>query len=366
MSQASQHPLFVHLMPKEKFSKGFIMFTNDAFPDVDVRFVLYGEEMTGYETPDASNVYFADSAKAVLSDSECRSLLRNCDAIVLNWVNWRFALCLLPFLYKTWLMFWGGDIYSVTSAKQPAGTKGRASRYIKALLVRRAGGVITLIPGDLAEVEKLSKKHGPWYLGKMCGLTAASAEEAANGHTMVDRADKPLRILVGNSATPTNRHIPVLEALSKYRNEDIEVCAPLSYGDDAYRAEVISAGKRLLGEKFVPMVDYVDIEQYQQFLSTVSVGVFNHNRQQGMGNINGLMRLGAKVFLSKDSPMWDDFAKEGRVFYATEDLPNLPFEDFAVEDKKGAAVNSTLLDPRKTYEKGVQLWTNIYASIGKR
>ena len=40
-----------------------------------------------------------------------------------------------------------------------------------------------------------------------------------------------INILIGNSATETNNHIEVLDLLSKFKNEDIKIYVPLSYGD---------------------------------------------------------------------------------------------------------------------------------------
>ncbi len=36
---------------------------------------------------------------------------------------------------------------------------------------------------------------------------------------------------MGNSANPTNNHIEVLNKLLKFKDEDIEIIAPLSYGE---------------------------------------------------------------------------------------------------------------------------------------
>ena len=38
---------------------------------------------------------------------------------------------------------------------------------------------------------------------------------------------------------------------------------------------------------------------YISFLGSIDIGIFNNNRQQGMGNITNLLYLGKKVYLSK-------------------------------------------------------------------
>src|SRR6185503_12335549 len=59
-------------------------------------------------------------------------------------------------------------------------------------------------------------------------------------------------ILVGNSATPENNHLEVIEHLARLGTAGRKVIVPLSYGrgsgSELYAAAVRRAGERLLGD----------------------------------------------------------------------------------------------------------------------
>jgi hypothetical protein len=107
-------------------------------------------------------------------------------------------------------------------------------------------------------------------------------------------------ILLGNSADPSNNHIEVFNKLTNYKDSDIKVYTPLSYGNKKYAQNIINQGKKLLGDKFVPITDFMPKEEYLTLLAKIDIAVFNHNRQQAMGNIITLLGLGKTVYLKQD------------------------------------------------------------------
>jgi len=106
-----------------------------------------------------------------------------------------------------------------------------------------------------------------------------------------------INIQLGNSATDTNHHLEVLQRLEKFKDENIQIFAPLSYGDEAYAKEVILKGKEMFGEKFMPLTEFMPFEKYMEFLSEIDIAIFNHRRQQAFGNIISLVGMGKKVYL---------------------------------------------------------------------
>ena len=114
-------------------------------------------------------------------------------------------------------------------------------------------------------------------------------------------------IQVGNSADPTNNHLEVFEKLEKYKDEDIRVIVPLSQGNKEYAKEVIKKGKSIFGTKFEALTDFMPFEKYLQQLSEIDIAIFNHNRQQAMGNTITLLGLGKKVYLNPKTVQWEFF-----------------------------------------------------------
>lgn len=361
-SNGKCRPLVVHVIPKEKFTQKFIAFSNEAFSSYTMHFILYGEEQTGFATPEAENVLTLNKKSEIVLDNESRSLLKECNLIVLNWVDWKVAAILYPVIRKLLLCFWGGDLYPyvVDTHDGNVAIKDRLWLALRQKLVREAKGIITLTPGDLAIVEKISPVHGPWYLGVMYGRTRAEIETFAAGFSPADQKSHPYRILVGNSATSTNRHEEIFRALSRFKEEEIEIFCPLSYGEEEYKNRIVSLGRELFGSKFKPLLEFMPFEEYQRLLQTISIGVFAQHRQQGMGNINMLLRCGAKVFISRESTMWDDFASEGKVCFPVESIDFLSFEEFSKYSKEDAGRNRKALDLKVTYNHAVASWEKIY------
>lgn len=354
----------LHIMPKEKFTNGFIAFTRDAFPEKRIAFIVYGSDKREGYFPVSDSFSLAIKSPTELNKSiACKKLINSSGAIVINWVEPQVVLRTFRWLGKARLFFWGGDLYPFSSQVCTNNPKYIVKRAIMRLAISRAAGILTLVPSDLDQVELISKKHGLWHQVMMLGDTRARAVERRSGIRPFRARQGTLRVLLGNSATPTNGHAEALKALSRFAGEDIAVYCPLSYGDAAYGDEVARLGGEMLGDKFVPLRSFMGRDEYDRFLATIDVGVFNHSRQQGLGNINGLMRSGAKVYISRRSGMWRDFGDEGRVFFPTESILSQSFEEFAEWDAGSAERNMELLDPVAQYKRGVALWREVYEEI---
>src|SRR5690606_30619276 len=139
--------------------------------------------------------------------------------------------------------------------------------------------------------------------------------------------DHTINLLLGNSAYPSNNHLEILERLTPYRNQDIAIYTPLSYGKEDYASKVIEAGHNLFGDKFKPLTEFMPYEQYLTLLSRIDIAIFNHNRQQGMGNIISLLGLGKKVYMRKDVTPWGMFNNNGIIIHSVDQISLKPFSE---------------------------------------
>ncbi|MGI0107073.1 TDP-N-acetylfucosamine:lipid II N-acetylfucosaminyltransferase [Salinimicrobium sp. WS361] len=124
-------------------------------------------------------------------------------------------------------------------------------------------------------------------------------------------SNNALKILLGNSANPTNNHIDILIKLKPYSNHISEIICPLSYsGKQDYIEEVIRVGTTLFGSKFIPLRKFLPLDDYKEILRTVDVGIFYHIRQQAYSNTIGLLEYRKRVLLHPKSTlykMYSDF-----------------------------------------------------------
>jgi hypothetical protein len=137
-------------------------------------------------------------------------------------------------------------------------------------------------------------------------------------------------IQVGNSASITNNHLAVLDLLAKFKDEDIKLCLPLSYGNPAYAQKVVEYGRAIFRDKLQPLLEYLPPEEYGKVLADVDVAVFGHRRQEGGFNVSSLIYLGKKVYIMEGTSQWDYLKNDlGIEIYNTNDLANMTFAQFS-------------------------------------
>ena len=141
-------------------------------------------------------------------------------------------------------------------------------------------------------------------------------------------------ILVGNSATSSCNHLEVFELLKQHKAPGKAV-VPLSYGDKRYGRAILRCGSEVLGEQFLPLVDFIPLEQYIATLRSCGFVIMNHIRQQALGSIVTMLHMGAKVFLREECPTYQFFKKESATVYSVQELerePSLLSELLPAED----------------------------------
>lgn len=111
-------------------------------------------------------------------------------------------------------------------------------------------------------------------------------------------------IQIGNSGSITNNHEYAMRYLSKFELQERKVVVPLSYsGTKEYRDSVKSAGIVSFGENFIPLEDFLPLQEYNQLMTSFSVAIYGNFRQEAIGNILISLYLGTKVFLPKGNPV---------------------------------------------------------------
>lgn len=128
------------------------------------------------------------------------------------------------------------------------------------------------------------------------------------------------RIWAGNSAISTNNHFDMYAELAKPRYGAYEVYSPLSYGSEGYHNQIAAYGKRMMGERYHPILNYMPWNEYAELMSSCSIFVFWHYRQQSVGNIMMALRMGGCVFISRRSPVYEYLKGRGLIIYSLEDL----------------------------------------------
>ena len=258
----------------------------------------------------------------------------------------------LKILKKTYLQFWGGDFYFYRNTK--FFTKKYIHKFLLNLCIKKCAAIINLIPDDYNELSKIFPNDKKHLVGTMPNdpRRIKLYEKYDKNHELVLG-----RIIVGNSATRENHHIEVLKKLEYLKNENIEIICPLSYGDKEYAKEVIRVGKEIFKNKFIPLTEYMDFEEYLKLLLTCEIGIFNNDRQQALGNIYVLLRYGKKVYIRNNTSMWNNFKNKKIVVYDIDRIGEYSKNDLFYMDEK--TKKSNYMNIIKIYQSDLIYWNNI-------
>jgi dTDP-N-acetylfucosamine:lipid II N-acetylfucosaminyltransferase len=165
--------------------------------------------------------------------------------------------------------------------------------------------VVPVIFEEFEIIKKIGIKaiYAPFGYGSIEGIL---------GNKISNNVLRSSNILVGNSADPSNNHLDIFLKLSQINLKSKKVYVPLSYGGSKdYKEFIIRKGKELLGTNFVPLTDFMTLHEYNEILLSCGVVIFNHVRQQGVGNIVTMGYFGARIFLNSKSPVYKSYKDYG-------------------------------------------------------
>ncbi len=194
-------------------------------------------------------------------------------------------------------------------------------------------------PAGPGEVENLLNKIGyPFPQGIGWPVNSANEYELYfKLENFMKNISETNDILLGNNAYPTNNHVEMLDFLYKIDFAEKIIC-PLSYGNPIYANLVKNYGEKIFRDRFVALTQYLPEEEYFKTVLPCSNVIMYQLRQQALKNINAMLFLGKKVFISENNPIYKPYTETiGFKIFSIEELfknPNLLYEKLSEEDKK--------------------------------
>lgn len=258
-------------------------------------------------------------------------------------------LFLQPWLLKKcyWMIF-GGDLYDYESSRK--NWRWWLRILLKKPVIKRMGHLVTYVEGDVELARNWFGARGKYH---ECIMYVSNIYRE---YPIKSESHSAINIQIGNSADPSNNHLEILDKLYPFRDENITIYAPLSYGCQEYANSVIKIGKELFGDKFVPLTEFMPFDQYLNFLGRVDIAIFNHKRQQAMGNIITLLGLGKKVYMRNDVSSWRTFSKAGIKIYEVSSI------ELSRVNKSLASSNQRAIKSLFSEEKIISQLNEIFGS----
>lgn len=260
----------------------------------------------------------------------CKEVLKS-DKIIAHGAPLSFFFILLPWKHKSviWPIHGGIDI--------PISNKSKTIlECIDKKFKKRIGFHATHIEEDSIYTNKvLSSKakfvYTPMYLSNTINILKDEDAFLFKG------GFKNKLVLVGNSTDPSNNHLEAFHILNKSELKPNKVFSILSYGIyEDYKINVIEHGKRMFGTNFIPIIDFLDLNQYLKLLNEIDFVIFNHERQEAMGVTIQLLSLGKPIFFNEKSPVFKSLKRRGYHVFSLNEI--------------GDFINLNNLDLRKNKE----------------
>ncbi len=223
-------------------------------------------------------------------------------------------LFFMPWLLKkSYWVIWGGDLYSYNFCDKNALWK--IKEFFRKPVIKNMGYLVTYIEGDVNLGRKWYGARGEYV---ECLMYPSNLYK---DYRITDRQDdEKINILVGNSSNSSNNHDEIFDKLIKYEKNNIRIYVPLTYGDVHNKKAVVEEGKKKFGDKFIPITEHMPFSEYLDLLAKIDVAIFNHRRQQAMGNTITLLGLGKKVFMRTDVAPWKFFSELGVSIFDVDQL----------------------------------------------
>ncbi len=339
----------LHIIGNEKVTRGTIDSYRKLFNASDNPFIVFGGAYN-YPVDEFQNVTvyketFSNSFKLI-------KLMKYSDRVHIHGLFSLWLCVILAFLPsicdKSVWYIWGDDMYCLLRPKRTFINK--LHLWIRRKVYSNIRFVSTNVKGDRKVLEKIMNKHYEFFeMGFGSGLY-----KCIEPYMNLSNTHHGVNILVGNSATPTNFHIEVFERLKQFKNQDIHIFVPLSYGNKAYAAKVTEAGIQMFGDKFNPLLSFMPAEEYYQLLVNMDIAIFANDRQQAVGNIVPLLFAGKKVYMRDDISTWDCFHDEYGISLAnynhlrTEEFESFSHNGFDREQQKELV--KQMCDDKKSIE----------------
>ena len=359
--------MIIHIINRDKFTNGYIRFMILQFKELDHVFFTNRDAAGLYKIqPDAGcELYEIAGISEMVGKDEYLEMCQKAEKIVISGV---FGICDIDglhsliekeLLHKTFFHFWGGDFYCYRERENS--TKSFVRRFLLFYAFREAAGLIFLIDGEYEKFKTITGISNRHFVAPMPGAPDNPINFASLRNQFV-KNDEAVNIIVGNSATPTNHHEEVFYMLQHHANSNIRIYCPLSYGNVKYGETISELGNKIFGDKFNPIFDFMERDEYLKFLTKMDIGIFYNDRQQALGNIYFLLRLGKKVFLRTKTSMWINCLNQGFKVYVADILGNLTLEELAFFENKDQANNIMLGDTLFLPEKTRKLWDTVFQS----
>jgi hypothetical protein len=216
-----------------------------------------------------------------------------------------------PYLLNhSYWMIWGGDLYNAPNDE------------INTFVRKNIYGIGSFCDNDLVK-EKYGSNHVFFDTNMAMAPISITSENKIN---KIRNKNDATVIQINNSADDST--LEMLDILSKFKNENVQIRTVLSYGKVQFNQYIINKGKELFGDKFSYIAKMISPDDYLKYLADNDILILCQNRQQGGGNATTSLQLGKKVFIKSDVTTTQYFENNGIKIFDSNKIKDMNFNEF--------------------------------------
>lgn len=168
---------------------------------------------------------------------------------------------------------------------------------------KRINYCCTQVKGDYDLIKSVSPDFS--FEHKFFAYRGVNSDKTRNETGEKENNRKGYNILLGNSANPTNNHLDILKILLNYKENVESIICPLSYsGSEKYVKMIVEYGNENFGDKFRALENFLPLEEYNDIMNTIDIGIFYHSRQQAYSNTLLVLEKGNKILMNPTSTLY--------------------------------------------------------------
>lgn len=263
---------------------------------------------------------------------------------------------LSKFLFKktTWIL-WGGDLYYYKY--RPKNFQSDVYEFMRRSILKKISKIACFIKGDYELAKKIYNSKASYaYVVYPIPIDFGYIDSLK-----IQPDANFITILLGNSSDPSNEHIALINVLKKYKDFNIKIICPLSYGGEVeYAKSVEEYGRNIFGSKFIALKDFIPPEEYAKIIKGIDVAIFQHQRQQGLGTILSLLYTGAKVFIREEITSFATLSQMGLKLFPIDEVNELDYNSFIHLDDETKLTNKNVISREFSNENYVKIWKNLF------
>jgi hypothetical protein len=171
--------------------------------------------------------------------------------------------------------------------------------------------------------------------------------------------NQPVRVMISHSGYEQNNHIHVFQLLERYKNENMQIICPLSYGNTEYVEKVKKEGKRIFNEKFIYIEELLSRDNYLDLLTSINVFIANTTMQTGLFVINFGLCTGLKMYLRGNN--FNSIKLLGFNTNNVKELDDISFNTFIFpDDGDYLKKNDTKAKVFFSADEKIKMWKRVY------